>query len=149
VLFCRSKRNIVALSDNAPTHMLADTEIDEEHGFKDINLSNLKLVFLPANTTSVAQPLHQGIIACTKAHYRQQVVQWVIAEAEKPENAGKSLKSTNSYMHSQYTVVMLVGSGRDISDEVHERVAKAPIRRRREGHEAVHYIATSSMPLVL
>jgi hypothetical protein len=92
VLLCRRKRNIVVLSDNAPTHMLADTEIDEEHGFKVINLSNLKLVFLPANTTIVVQPLDQGIIACTKAHYRRQLVQWVIAEAEKPENAGKSLK---------------------------------------------------------
>jgi hypothetical protein len=76
--------------------MLADTEIDEEHGFKVIHLSKLKLVFLPANTTSIVQPLDQGIIACAKAHYRQQLVQWVIAEAlqlaEKPENAGKSLK---------------------------------------------------------
>jgi hypothetical protein len=91
-LLCRHKRNIFALSENAPTHMLADTEIDEEHGFKVIHLSNLKLVFLPANTASIVQPLDQGIIACANAHYRQQLVQWVIAEAEKPENAGKSLK---------------------------------------------------------
>lgn len=72
--------------------MLADLEIEDEHGFKVINLSNLKLVFLPASTTSVVQPLDQGIIACAKAHYRRQLVQWVIAEADKPENAGKSLK---------------------------------------------------------
>jgi hypothetical protein len=38
------------------------------------------------------QPLDQGIIACTKAHYRQQLVQWVIAEAEKPANAENPLK---------------------------------------------------------
>jgi hypothetical protein len=38
------------------------------------------------------QPLDQGIIACTKAHYCRQLVQWVITEAEKPENTGKSLK---------------------------------------------------------
>jgi hypothetical protein len=80
------------LSGNAPTHMLADTEIDEEHGFKVINLSNLKLFFLPANTTSIVQPLDQGIIGCNKAHCHRQLVQWVIAEAEKPENTGKSLK---------------------------------------------------------
>jgi hypothetical protein len=72
--------------------MLADLEIEDKHGFKVINLSNLKLVFLPANTTSVVQPLDQGIIACTKAHYCRQLVQWVIAEADKPEKTGKSLK---------------------------------------------------------
>jgi hypothetical protein len=66
--------------------MLADTEIGEEHGFKVINLSNLKLVFLSANTTSV----DQGIFVCTKAHCRRQLQQW--PTAEKPENAGKSLK---------------------------------------------------------
>jgi hypothetical protein len=63
------------LTDNAPTHMLADAEVEQEHGFNVINLSHLKIVFLPANTTSVAQPLHQGIVACTKAHYRRQLVQ--------------------------------------------------------------------------
>jgi hypothetical protein len=61
------------LTDNAPTHMLADAEVEQEHGFNVINLSHLKIVFLPANTTNVVQPLDQGIIACTKAHYRRQL----------------------------------------------------------------------------
>jgi hypothetical protein len=88
----QAQAEFVVLSDNAPTHMLAVTDIDEEHVFKVINLSNLKLVFLPANTTNVVQPLDQGIIACTKTHSHLKHVQWVIAEAEKPENAGKLLK---------------------------------------------------------
>jgi ornithine carbamoyltransferase len=43
------------LTDNAPTHMLADAEVEQEHGFNVMNLSDLKIVFLPANTTSVVQ----------------------------------------------------------------------------------------------
>jgi ornithine carbamoyltransferase len=42
------------LTDNTPTHMLADAEVEQEHGF-NVNLSHLKIVFLPANTTSVVQ----------------------------------------------------------------------------------------------
>jgi hypothetical protein len=72
--------------------MVTDADVEEEHGFEVIDLSHLKLVFLPDNTTMVVQPLDQGIIAFTKAHYRRKLVQWVIAEAEKPESAGKSLK---------------------------------------------------------
>jgi hypothetical protein len=84
---------IMLLIDNAPTHMLADAEVQQEHGFNVINLSHLKIVFLPANTTIVVQPLpDQGTIACTKAHYQRQLVQWVLDEADKPQNDGKSLK---------------------------------------------------------
>jgi ornithine carbamoyltransferase len=57
-MFCQSTNGCPVVQAQtqlrgAPTHMLADTEFEEEHSFKVINLSNLKLVFLPANTTSV------------------------------------------------------------------------------------------------
>jgi hypothetical protein len=81
------------LTDNAPTHMLADAEVEQEHGFNVINLSHLKIVFLPANTTRVVvQRFDQGISACTNAHYRRRLVHWVLDEADKPQNAGESLK---------------------------------------------------------
>jgi hypothetical protein len=76
------------LTDNAPTDKLADAEV--EHGFNVINLSHLKIVFCQP-TPPLLCALDQGIITCTKAHYRRQLVQWVLDEADKPQNAGKSL----------------------------------------------------------
>jgi hypothetical protein len=89
----------VLLGDNAPTHTVGGTEVDEEHGFKVINLSNVTLIFLPANTTTVVQPLDQGIIASMKAHYRRRLllseageVRWLLSEAGEAGNEEKRLK---------------------------------------------------------
>jgi len=46
-------KNILLLVDNASSHQLAESEIEE--------LSNIKLHFLPPNTTSYLQPIDQGI----------------------------------------------------------------------------------------
>jgi hypothetical protein len=64
----------------------------EDEGLRVMNMSNLKLVFLPPNITSVAQPLHQGIIAAWNVAYRRALVEWVLDEANKPGNQEKTLK---------------------------------------------------------
>lgn len=46
----RAGRSVLLLLDNAPSHL------------HDLKLSNVRLVYLPANTTSKLQPLDQGII---------------------------------------------------------------------------------------
>ncbi|OAD04157.1 Homeodomain-like DNA binding domain-containing transcription factor [Mucor lusitanicus CBS 277.49] len=55
----KRKKKVLMLLDNAKVH-----EVDRE-------FSNVKLMFLPPNTTSHCQPLDQGIIANFKANYRQ------------------------------------------------------------------------------
>ena len=51
-LMRQQNRNILLLADNAPTHLIDET----------IQLSNIKVHFLPPNTTSHLQPLDAGII---------------------------------------------------------------------------------------
>ena len=37
------------------------------------NLNNIKLIFLPPNTTAKTQPMDAGVIRCLKAHYRKEI----------------------------------------------------------------------------
>ncbi|CAI5476547.1 unnamed protein product [Closterium sp. Yama58-4] len=66
-------RNIVVLLDNASSHNLRSEDATSEDlfGFRTRLLSNVRLVFLSPNTTTFTQPLDQGLIAMTKARYRQ------------------------------------------------------------------------------
>ena len=57
----RQKRNILLFIDNAPGHP------------KDTKTTNIKVVYLPKNTTSELQPLDQGIIQNFKQHYRKRL----------------------------------------------------------------------------
>ncbi|CAI5954193.1 unnamed protein product [Closterium sp. NIES-65] len=58
-------RKIVLLLDNASSHMLRSELAWSEIvcGMRTTCMSNVRLVFLPPNTTAFTQPLNQGIIA--------------------------------------------------------------------------------------
>ncbi|CAI7887765.1 unnamed protein product [Closterium sp. NIES-53] len=66
-------RHIVILLDNASSHVLKSEGATSEDlfGFRTRLLSNIRLVYLPPNTTCFSQPLDQGLIAMAKARYRQ------------------------------------------------------------------------------
>ena len=55
--------------------------------------SNIKVIFLPPNTTSVLQPLDLGIIKNFKVHYRQLLLRYVCAQIEECSTANEIIKS--------------------------------------------------------
>ena len=71
----QSGRNIALILDNFSSHM-------------NIKLSNIKLIFLPPNTTSKLQAMDMGIIHAIKAQYRKRLVRRMcsIFEAKKEFN---------------------------------------------------------------
>ena len=82
----RSKDRYVLFMDNAGCHPPNITE----------KFSNIKVVFLPPNTTSVLKPLDLGIIQnFIKVHYRKLLMTFVLAKIETCSSASELLKSVN------------------------------------------------------
>lgn len=73
----RLTRKIILLVDNCTAHSVTCT------------LKNIRLIYLPANTTSLLQPCDQGIIKTLKGYYRynmrRQIIQLVDQKIEKGE----------------------------------------------------------------
>ena len=59
----KRKKKIVMIVDNCPAH-------PNVPGLKSVNL-----VFLPPNSTSITQPMDQGVIKNLKVHYRKLIIQ--------------------------------------------------------------------------
>ena len=69
------KRKIIMLCDNCAAHA------------EDIQLMNVKLAFLPPNT-SLIQPMDQGIIANFKKQYRSLVLRRLVNDIDAGESSG-------------------------------------------------------------
>ena len=74
---CKTDRFILLFMDNAGYH--PET--------LEAKFSNIKICFLPANTTSKLQPLYLGIIQNFKVHYCTLLLWYVIAKIDECENA--------------------------------------------------------------
>jgi hypothetical protein len=78
-------RNILLLIDNCPAHII-----------DCINLKHIKVMFLPANTTSIIQPCDQGIIRTFKAYYRSAIRGKVLAVIDNGlQDASCSLRAND------------------------------------------------------
>ena len=103
--FCTMNRKILLLVDNARSHFNpkqfeqsseeeSENDLDSEQESsqncqkknkkqktkqkKDIKLTNIKLVYLPPNTTAHLQPMDAGIIHSFKAKYKQEFCKHII-----------------------------------------------------------------------
>ena len=63
------------------------------HAVTPNQFSQIRIVFLPPNATSVAQPCDEGIIYCFKRHYRHIFIKKVIDQVE----SGLARNSTSRY----------------------------------------------------
>ena len=78
-------RSVALLFDNAGCH---PQDLQGKY-------SNIKIVFLPPNTTSKLQPLDLGIICNFKCHYRRFLLQYVISKIDSCSSATEVTSSIN------------------------------------------------------
>lgn len=85
----RKKRKILLLVDNCPSHC-------------EVDLEYIRLVFLPPNTTSVMQPMVQGIIKCLKGYYRKLLVLKIIADLELKKETSIAVLDAVLMLHQSW-----------------------------------------------
>ena len=72
-----AKKKILLFLDNKLAHL------------RDLLFSNVKVQFLPANTTLDLQLLDQGMIQAFKLHYRKFLLKAIISTAEECKSANE------------------------------------------------------------
>ena len=78
-------RNVLLFLDNATSHQESIQK----------SLTNIKLVFLPKNTTSRLQPLDAGIIRAFKLKYRKLLIKYVISRVDENMRAPDIIKTVD------------------------------------------------------
>jgi hypothetical protein len=83
----------LSIIDNAPGHPI---------NVEDYT-SNIKVVFLPPNTTSILQPMDQGVIATFKTYYLQLVMRYLVSESD-----GESKPTVLQELWKKYNIKMAI-----------------------------------------
>ena len=78
-------QKVLLFLDNTPSHP------ETFHG----NLKNIKLVFLPQNTTSQLQPCEAGIIWNVKVKYRKQLLKHIVSRIDDGKKASEIIQEVD------------------------------------------------------
>lgn len=84
----KQNKKILLLVDNCKPHLSLPP------------LKNIKVVFLPANTTSVIQPCDQGIIRSFKSYYRQEVSRTILSQLDNGDSNSNQLAKKISLLQA-------------------------------------------------
>jgi hypothetical protein len=90
------RRKVLLLMDNFSGYELAVLLVG---GLQD--LSHVRIVWLPPNTTSVWQPMNQGIIASFKLQYRKLWIAFMLREYEADRNPQKTVNLPGAVQWTQ------------------------------------------------
>jgi hypothetical protein len=99
------RRKVLLLIDNFSAHELGVQLVGGEEG-----LSHVRIAWLPKNTTSVWQPLDQGVIANFKLHYRRNWVKYMIKEHEAGRDPQKTTNLLKTIMWTRVAWESMVTS---------------------------------------
>jgi len=87
--FCRIKKiNTLLLVDNASSH-INPSRLNQENveGHTSSRLTNVKIHYLPPNSTAHLQPMDAGIIHSFKAHYKRLFCRYLIRQFDEGADA--------------------------------------------------------------
>lgn len=91
--FLKKKRKVAFIIDNCAAHC------------KVPGLNSIELVFLPPNSTSVSQPLDQGVIQNFKVNYRKLLIKGFISAIDKNEKFSVSVLDALFYIEKAWNNV--------------------------------------------
>ena len=77
--------------------------VDNCHAHPHLSLTNIRLKFLPPNTTAELQPCDQGIIQSLKAHYKYRLVQKLLMAMDSQDHLKISILDAMKWLKQSWS----------------------------------------------